>query len=619
MGKLKLFIGLYNSFSPSMAEEERTEIYEKSLKQYLTKIYNKRDVKLFLYYNGRLLSWIEKKHPEYITVLEELVQRRQVEILNGPYDEPMLPVIPVSDRLGQLEKMTTYLRRLFKKRFRGCWLPGFVWEPALASNLCGAGINYTFLEVEQFERSGIKSLYEPVLTDDQGKGIVIFPLHRVLSDSAIKAPPSNIIGSLKKIFQEGRGERLVNLVFPGEVLADGSKQSWFGEFLNLIEENREWIDCQIPSQYMKNHEESWNRVYFNSSTYGDLKRYFHDKADFMPDINPPGENDPYRAILRTNQQQSFYYGRLNYVTLLINSIRGDKARKKNARENLWKAQNIYSFWSGEMALQTKRDAFMSLIEAEKTTREKGIFNSSIIETDYDLDGQREFVFQGLIYNGCVHLSGGTLFELDYLPTCWNYCFNRMGRRSFIDSFLPEGYTADRYFKDRTTLNGTADFPYRMKDASRDEKQIILKGDVTVSDRENKDCVVGITKKYLFKRNWFVVSYLIENKTDKSRYYHFGTEINLSLTEVSEGNPDLSFVTSKDKSDIDQNRVSHCSSVMMLDKKNSTDIQLDFGEDMDLWYLMDQETMTLVPWLEMSLYPQECKEITISLKLGRHKN
>ena len=596
-----------------------TGIYEKSLKQYLTKLYNKKSARLYLYFSGRLLTWIEKKHPEYITVLEELVLRRQIEILNGPFYEPMLPVIPVSDRLGQLEKMTTYLRKLFKKRFRGCWLPGFVWEPALASNLCGAGINYTFLEVEQFEKSGIRSIYEPVLTDDQGKEVVVFPLHRVLSESAIKAPAPNIIGTLKKISNESHEDRLVNIVLPGEFLAEEKRMAWLDQFLDLVEDNREWIDWELPNQYMKNNEGSWNRVYFNSSSYGDLKRYFHNKTEFLPDVNPPGENDPYRAILRTNQQQSFYYGRINYVTLLINSIRGDKARKKSSRENLWKAQNLYCFWSGDTALKTKRAGFISLIDAEKTTREKGIFNSSIIEIDYDLDGQREFVFQGLIYNGCVHLGGGTMFELDYLPTCWNYCFNKAGRKSFIDCFLPEGFNEDNYFERRATLNGAGAHPYRMKDASRDEKQIILKGEMDVTDRNNDLCAIRMTKKYLFKRNWFVVSYLIENITEQRREFQFGTELNLSISDSEKDNMDLSFVTSKDKSDIDDRCVSNCSSVMMLDKTNSTDIQLDFGEDMELWYKMDQDTMMLVPWQQFTLYPLESKEITISLKLGRHKS
>lgn len=619
MGRLTLFIGINNSFSPSLSGENREKVYNNSLKQYLTKIYNCRHIPLSLYYDGNLLYWIEKYHPEYITVLEELIQRRQGELLTGPYNEPMLPVIPVSDRLGQLEKMTTYLRKLFKKRFRGCWLPGMIWESSLASNLNGAGINYTFLEGAQFERSGIKSIYEPVMTEDQGRGLIIFPLHSVLSESAVKAPPHHILDSLKRIANESNDERLINLMFNGEIFLSASKLEWLDQFLQLLTANREWIDIKLPSNYIKENDQPWKRAYFRSSTYGDMKRYFHDKDQFLPHINPPGENDSYRAILCHNSQQSFYFGRINYVTLLINSVRGDKARKKSARENLWKAQNIYSFWSGELAFQTKKDGFFSLIQAEKTTREKGFFMSSVIETDYDLDGRGEYVFQGLVYNGCVHLKGGTLFELDYLPSCWNYCFNRSGRKSFIDNFLTEDFTGDFYFERRTTLNGPAVFSYCQKDANRDEKQIQLRGLMTVQDKSGSKGLVALSKRYLFKRNWFVVSYVIENREERRRDFDFGTEINLSLPDSSRDNLDISFVTSRDKDDISQNEVTNCASVLVLDSANNTDIQLDFGEDRELWYYIAQETLTLVPRVEFSLFPKEKKELTISLKLGRHKN
>jgi hypothetical protein len=457
MGKLKLFIGIYNSLSPHMSEGDLENIYNISLKQYLTRIYNNKKIPLSLYYNGSLLSWMEKSHPEYITVLEELIQRRQTELLTGPFNEPILPIIPVADRLGQLEKMTTYLRKLFKKRFRGSWLPGMIWESSLASNLNSAGINYTFLEVEQFERSGIKNIYSPIMTEDQGRSIIVFPFHRILSESAIKAPVHHVINSLKKIAGESQDERMVNLMFHGEKFASQEMLDWFEQFLQLIEANGEWLDCYLPSNYVKEKESSWKRAYLSSSTYGDMKRYFNDKEQFLPHINPPGENDSYRSILCNNPDQSFYFGRINYVTLLINSVRGDKSRKKSSRENLWKAQNLYSFWSGELAYQAKKNGYFNLIEAEKTTRERGIFNSSIIETDYDLDGQNEFVFQGLVYNGCVHLKGGTLFELDYLPSCWNYGFNRAGRKSFIDCFLTKEFDRDSYYERRSTLNGPGIF------------------------------------------------------------------------------------------------------------------------------------------------------------------
>jgi hypothetical protein len=62
----------------------------------------------------------------------------------------MLPLIPLADRLGQIEALTTYLRKHFGKRPRGCWLPGLIWEQNLAGSLQTSGMDYTFLESNQF-------------------------------------------------------------------------------------------------------------------------------------------------------------------------------------------------------------------------------------------------------------------------------------------------------------------------------------------------------------------------------------------------------------------------------------------------------------------------------------
>jgi hypothetical protein len=127
------------------------------------------------------------------------------------------------------------------------------------------------------------------------------------------------------------------------------------------------------------------------------------------------------------------------------------------------------------------------------------------------------------------------------------------------------------------------------------------------------------KKYLFKKNWFVVSYNIENMSEWNREYNFCTEINLSLPGANEKNLDLSFVTSREKSDIKGYVISNCASVLVYDSENNTDIQIDFGEDMGLWCYVVEETLTLVPKKTFSLFPHEKKELRVSLKLGRHKS
>jgi predicted glycosyl hydrolase (DUF1957 family) len=64
-----------------------------------------------------------------------------VEILGGGFYEPMMPLIPLQDKIGQIELLTTYLRKQFGKRPQGCWLPALAWEQNMVSFLsaCGMG------------------------------------------------------------------------------------------------------------------------------------------------------------------------------------------------------------------------------------------------------------------------------------------------------------------------------------------------------------------------------------------------------------------------------------------------------------------------------------------------
>ena len=52
-------------------------------------------------------------------LINDMVKRKQLELLGGGFYDPILPVIPNSDRSGQIEALTTYLRKHFGKRPRG--------------------------------------------------------------------------------------------------------------------------------------------------------------------------------------------------------------------------------------------------------------------------------------------------------------------------------------------------------------------------------------------------------------------------------------------------------------------------------------------------------------------
>ncbi|GHV82573.1 hypothetical protein AGMMS49991_11310 [Spirochaetia bacterium] len=98
--------------------------------------------------------------------------------------------------------------------------------------------------------------------------------------------------------------------------------------------------------------------------------------------------------------------------------------RQTAQEELWKAQGCDAFCrtvSGGLYRHNIRNAvYRSLLEAEKTSRKKGVFIPSLMTFDFDLDGEDEYLFQDDHINCYVKSRGASVFEFDFLPRTWNY-------------------------------------------------------------------------------------------------------------------------------------------------------------------------------------------------------
>ena len=135
MQKKHLIIGAYNHLPEGLAESEFEGVYQSCYRPFLSVLNRFPEIQATLYFSGSLLKRFEFRHPEYLMLLEEMTARRQVELLGGGFYAPIMPLIPSADRLGQIELLTTYLRKTFGKRPRGCWLTEYAWEPWLSSTL----------------------------------------------------------------------------------------------------------------------------------------------------------------------------------------------------------------------------------------------------------------------------------------------------------------------------------------------------------------------------------------------------------------------------------------------------------------------------------------------------
>ncbi|MDC7234488.1 MAG: 4-alpha-glucanotransferase, partial [Spirochaetales bacterium] len=224
MKKVKLVFGTYSTQALDLSEHHYEDAYQKAYKPFLTAVYNFPELALTLHYSGPLLSWLERRHPEFITVLREMVDRKQAEILGGGFYEPILPLIPSSDRVGQIEMMTTFIRKSLGKRSRGFWLSRQIWDNQMAHTLNSCGMEYTFMDETRFREAGIREsrLFRPVLTEEQGKSVRVFPVCNRIQDMLFIKSPAEVIGEFRELTRQSGSDPVVSLMLPGEVLNSGN-------------------------------------------------------------------------------------------------------------------------------------------------------------------------------------------------------------------------------------------------------------------------------------------------------------------------------------------------------------------------------------------------------------
>jgi hypothetical protein len=536
---LTLIIGSHNHIPYGTGDNEIERFYLKKLKPFITVLNKFPEIQAVLYHSGFLLQWLDKTHSEYLSLVEDLVARKQVELLGGAFYEPLLTLLPQQDKLGQIELMTTYLRKKFGKRPQGCWLPALAWDQSLTVILHNSGMGYTFLREEQFIRAGLsgEALYSPHITEDQGKIITVFPISSQLTRDFTEGKLSRSMEQLAGEVPTG-GRRVVS-VFPEQWSQKSEEVQEIEDGLfRLFEELSQcesFVDFNTPAKLYKSRQ-GLTKAYFPDSFEGELAEGTVD-GDNRPQI------DMYpRQFLITYPEANGIYAKMMFIHVLINQLRGDKSRKRNARESLWKAQGLDSFYrrpEGGIYRNTVRNAaYRALLGAEKITRERGVFIPSLMAIDFDLDGEDEYLFQDENINCYVKTLGAGIFEFDYLPKTWNYLATletreagaREGwfRAGFADFLAPSSFPVQDMATDRPP-----DFPGRMCVLERYEVLDTDKVHRKASFRLALNTAlpfgsVEIGKTYRLHQDSLSVIYLLTNQGDTELQFNFIPRLDLSF-------------------------------------------------------------------------------------------
>jgi alpha-amylase len=673
MDAIRFIFGTYNCQPVGTPDAELENIYQKAYKPFLSLVNRFPRFPVVLYYSGNLLLWIEKNHPEFMMLLTEMVKRKQAELLTGGFYDPVLPLIPNIDKVGQIEMLTTFLRSRFGKRPRGSWLAEMIWEPYLASTLSTCGAEYTFLDAKRFRFAGIeeKDLYYPYMTEDQGKTLFVMPLSEQLRLRLGRARPEDLLEFIASRRTDGEN-RLIVLIENGEVfgLHRGSqtryyRNKWLESFIQLVQKRNSIVTPAIPEAYVKQAVPR-SKIYFPPTSYGEIMDWsqWPDRAGKFgapkkghrsySRVGSTRTGGIFRQFLTRYPESNLMYSKMMYAHLLVSQIRGDKYRKKAAREELWKGQCNRAYWHGDTGgiyhSHLRKEIYRSLIRAEKVTRSNGLFKPSISCFDFDMDGEREFLYQGTKINAYVHCLGGIVFELDFLPAEWNYA-DTLARRSeayhrheerIYDRYLRKSFV-DHFFQDAATIESFSNMSYKelgdfvhqkyelaAMDRERGTLKLRRQGCVKL---QRKKCQLLLEKSYQFDSQSIAVDYIISNGSGKTLALRFGSEINLSFVSAKRQDLRLFKYEGGKRSEMPGgvSQGAGIGKLLMQDLSHRTHITLAADEPFSLWSLPVEtvsqvrysvektyQSSRIVPQWQFVLKPQESWKSRLSLEFSKKR-
>lgn len=416
--------------------------YRDSYKPFLELLEHYPEIPIALHTSGCLMEWLVERHPEYLDRLKRLVGRGQVEILGGGFYEPVLPMIPSRDRVGQIRTYRTYLEKLLHTKVRGMWVPERVWEQNLVSDIAAAGIEYTVLDDFHFKQAGLEEhqLFGWHLSEDDGRLVRIFPG----SERIRYLVPFHSIEETVHYFGEVASKHPdAVVVFADDGEKFGSwpgtnphcyQNGWLWRFFDMLKNNRHWIRSCTFSQAL-DETPSAGKICLPDCSYREMTEWALPPArqlayqNLMRSLEHDHRNHEIRRFVRGGYWRNFRIkypeADLMYARMLQISRRLQQVEAVNpdavaaARQELYRAQCNCPWWHGSFGglyLPHLRNAvYHHLIAADNALQVIENRSEAVVSEidDLNLDGAPEVCLSNrrlaAFFN--PHL-GGCLYELD---------------------------------------------------------------------------------------------------------------------------------------------------------------------------------------------------------------
>lgn len=443
--KVSLCLVLHNHQPIGNFDGVIEQAYQDSYLPFLDVFEGYESLSLSLHTSGPLMLWLAENHPEYIERVKALVAADRIEILGGPFFEPILPMLPSRDRIGQIRAYTDYLEQHFTTRVRGMWVPERVWESSLTTDIARAGIRFTLLDDFHFKAAGWceEDLVGCYLTEDDGNVLRVFPGSERLRYLLPFAPPQDTIEYARQV-----GER-----HPGAVLVfgdDGEKfgtwpntkehvyeKGWLKAFFDALVANQDWLRTSRLGS-VSEEQKPVGKIYLPDCSYREMTEWSLPAPQqelYEELVHGLHEHERWSEIarfMRGGNWRNFkvryteadeMYSRMMQVSRRLETTRrtcGDAQLLSDIETHLYRGQCNCPYWHGAFGgiyLPHLRNAvFQELIAADNQLdyleHGRGQWVDATSE-DYNFDQQPEVRLANEQFVAYVAPSrGGMMYELD---------------------------------------------------------------------------------------------------------------------------------------------------------------------------------------------------------------
>lgn len=443
--KLRFIFALHNHQPVGNFSDVFEQTYRESYLPFLEVFEQYPKIKIALHTSGSLAEWLAEHHPEYLDRVSQLVAQKRIEIIGGPFFEPILAMLPSRDRIGQIRLYTDWLRHRLGAKVRGLWVPERVWEQSYARDLSEAGMEYTILDDCHFRSADLsdEQLTRHYLTEDDGRTLTVFPG----SERLRYLLPFGTIEEIASYFAQYAEREDQAILVHGD---DGEKfgtwpdtfahvyhDRWLHRFFEMLSENADWIETTTPSD-MLDTVSPLGKIYIPDGSYREMTEWAMppERQEEWESLNRElgghhrwsnvrqfVRGGFWRNFKRRYPESDEMYSRMMCVSTRLQHLRDlgyEGPEMETARELLYRGQCNCSYWHGAFGgiyLPHLRNAvYGELIRADRTLDEAMEKTEPWVESqvaDFNFDGSNEVRLSNERFSLLLapHL-GGMLYEFD---------------------------------------------------------------------------------------------------------------------------------------------------------------------------------------------------------------